>query len=129
MTPPLTLIRKVRFLRRRWSTPALLFIALAGCQRPEPKIVQTKPPEVTVAYPTEDTVTEFEEFTGRTMAISTIEIRARVSGYLDKVLFKDGSDVKEGAPLFLIDQRPYQAELERSRAAVQHADARLERLV
>jgi RND family efflux transporter MFP subunit len=117
-------------LLRCWSTPVLaLVVALAGCQRPQPKVVETKPPEVTVAYPTEDTVTEFEEFTGHTMAISTIEIRARVSGYLDKVLFKDGSDVKAGAPLFLIDQRPYQAELERSRAAVQQAEARVERLV
>ncbi|HEX4131943.1 MAG TPA: efflux RND transporter periplasmic adaptor subunit [Pirellulales bacterium] len=106
---------------------AAISLGIGGCKRPEAKIVAPKPPEVLVAYPTEDTVTEFEEFTGRTMAIHTIEIRARVSGYLDRVFFKDGVDVAAAAPLFEIDPRPYRTEVERTSAAVEQAEARLER--
>ncbi|HWA99816.1 MAG TPA: efflux RND transporter periplasmic adaptor subunit [Pirellulales bacterium] len=104
-------------------------VAFVGCQRSQPKIAPTKPPEVLVAYPTQESVTEFEEFTGRTMAVNTIEIRARVSGYLDRVRFKDGADVEAGAPLFEIDPRWFRAEVEQAQAAVEQAGARLERLV
>jgi RND family efflux transporter MFP subunit len=57
-----------------------------------------------------------------------VEVRARVSGYLDKVLFEDGADVKAGEPLFVIDDRVYQAEVARAAAAVEQAQARLARL-
>ena len=85
-------------------------------------------PEVLVALPTHDVVTDYEDFTGNTDAVYTVEVRARVNGYLDKVLFKDGSEVKEGDLLFEIDPRPYKAELDRAQSAVELAEAHLARL-
>lgn len=82
-----------------------------------------------ISTPIEETVTEFEEVTGRTWALNTIEIRSRVSGYLDKVYFKEGGEVKSGDLLFEIDPRPFRAELDKATAAVKQAEAHLERLV
>ena len=110
---------------------ALLFVGLAlagGCQKTEAKVVAPKPPEVFIAYPIHETVIEHEDFTGRIMAVNTVEIRARVSGYLDKVLFTDGADVKAGDPLFEIDPRTYKAEVDRAQATVSQAQAKLSRL-
>ncbi len=97
-----------------------------------------KTPEVFVAAPAREVVTEFEEFTGRTMAVNTVEIRARVSGYLKTVHFKDGAYVRgpvgpnqqpqEPDLLFEIDPRPYEADLARATASVAQNRARLERL-
>lgn len=87
-----------------------------------------KPVSVVVETPTVEMVTEHEEFTGRTVAVETIEIRARVSGYLEKVLFKDGDDIKAGQPLFEIDARPYLAEVERTKATVDQLQARVDKL-
>ena len=72
-----------------------------------------KPPEVLVELPTTSEVTDYEDFTGRTMAQPTIEIRPHVTGYLDKIYFKEGTDVKQGDLLYEIDPRPYQAEVDR----------------
>ncbi len=83
--------------------------------------------EVPVSRPVSREVTDHAVFTGRTAASQTIEIRARVSGYLTKVAFRDGAEVKEGDLLFEIDARPYKAELEKARAAVAVAQARLKR--
>jgi RND family efflux transporter MFP subunit len=70
-------------------------------------------------------VADYVDTTGRTEAVSTVELRARVSGYLSRVAFKDGADVKQGEVLFEIDPRPYQAELDRANAAVNLSQARL----
>ena len=69
---------------------------------------------VTVSYPVERDVTDYADFTGRTAAVDSVEVRARVSGYLDKVNFKEGALVKKGDVLFEIDPRTYQAELEQA---------------
>jgi RND family efflux transporter MFP subunit len=79
------------------------------------------PPSVTVAKPVVKDITEWDDFIGRFEAINQVDIRARVSGYLDKVHFKDGSIVAAGDPLFTIDQRPYQAALEQAEATVASA--------
>src|SRR5262249_15530122 len=102
--------------------------ASVGCRREEPKVVAAKPPEVVVELPTNQTVTEFEEFTGRTTAVQTVEVRARVSGMLQKVLFIDGAVVQAGTPLFEIDDRPFQAEYARTKALVDQARAGFDRL-
>jgi len=119
----------------RSSLPAILGIVLAtagfaaaGCQKAAPPAAKPPPPTVFFAIPVEQAVQEFEEFTGRTAAVMDVEVRARVSGYLDKVLFEDGADVKAGEPLFVIDDRIYQAEVARAAAAVEQAEARLARL-
>ena len=78
--------------------------------------------------PVTDTVSDFEAFTGRFDAIYTVEIRARVTGYLDKVHFADGIEVNEDDLLFEIDPRPYETELNRTEANVKQAEAHLMRL-
>jgi RND family efflux transporter MFP subunit len=76
------------------------------------------PPQVSVAQVLEQRVKDWDEFTGRLQAVETVEIRPRVSGYIDKVAFTEGSQVKRGDLLFVIDPRPYQAEYDRAAADV-----------
>jgi membrane fusion protein, multidrug efflux system len=73
-----------------------------------------EPPVVPVAQPVARTVTDYAEFTGRTMAAQSVEIRARVTGYLVTASFKEGAAVKAGDVLFTIDPRPYQAMYEKA---------------
>jgi RND family efflux transporter MFP subunit len=89
-------------------------------QRPAPP-----PPAVTVAAPIERTIVDQDEYVGRFVAVDAVEVRARVSGYLDKIHFKDGQMVKEGDLLFTIDKRPFQTALDQARATLQRARAEL----
>ncbi len=84
-------------------------------------------PEVAVVLPVVREIKECVDCTGRTQAVSTVDVRARITGYLDKVQFQDGSDVKKGTVLFEIDSRPYQAELAKADAEVLRCDARRQR--
>jgi RND family efflux transporter MFP subunit len=81
---------------------------------------------VTVSRPVMQEVIEFDEYTGRLEATENVEVRARVNGYLQSIHFKDGQLVKKGDLLFVIDPRPYQAEVDRVTAELQLAQARLE---
>ena len=111
------------------SLAYLLMIGLtAGCQKGPAARPPAVPPEVKVAFPTTEEVQEYEETTGRLVARESVEIRSRVTGYLDKAFFVDGSNVQEGQPLFQIDAREYEAELARATASVDQSKARLERL-
>ena len=103
---------------------------MVGCMRSQaqPAGPPPEPPEVLVSLPIVREVTDYADFPGRTEAVNAIEVRARVTGYLDKVNFKEGSDVKQGDLLFEIDPRPYQAELNRAEANVVQAQARFSRL-
>src|SRR3954452_24303247 len=83
------------------------------------------PPPVTVAKPIVKEIVEYDDFIGRFEAVDQVDIRARVSGYVDKISFVDGATVKAGDLLFTIDQRPYQAALEEAQAALESARARL----
>src|SRR5260221_14397502 len=78
-------------------------------------------PVVSVVQPVSRDVVEWDEYIGRLESPETVEIRARVSGYLDKVHFKEGKEVKKGDLLFSIDRRPYQAEFDRTDAEYQRA--------
>jgi RND family efflux transporter MFP subunit len=105
---------------------AAISALLAGCgQSQAPAQSAPPPPQVSVAKPTKKMVTDHDEYVGRFIAFDYVEVRARVSGYLDKILFKDGQLVKEGDPLFIIDRRPFQATVEQSKAAVEQAKANL----
>jgi RND family efflux transporter MFP subunit len=84
------------------------------------------PPQVSVAQVLQKQVKDWDEFTGRLQAVETVEIRPRVSGYIDKVVFTEGSLVKRGDLLFLIDPRPYQAETDRAAADVKRYKTALE---
>ncbi len=83
------------------------------------------PPTVTVSKPVEKEIVEWNEYIGRTEAVESVEIRARVSGYLTEVGFKAGDIVKKGAPLFTIDPRPYQADFDRAKGQLDQAEANL----
>lgn len=86
----------------------------------------TQPPMVTVAKPVVKDIVERTDFIGRFEAVDQVDVRARVSGYLDKVHFQDGTIVKAGDVLFTIDPRPYRNVLEQARAAVTSSQVRLE---
>lgn len=83
------------------------------------------PPVVTVANPVKRTVTDFDEYVGRFTAVNSVEIRARVSGYLEKVHFTDGQMIKEGDLLFSVDPRPFQNTLDQARANLAQTRAQL----
>jgi RND family efflux transporter MFP subunit len=98
---------------------------LAGCGD-KPPAVAAAPPPVTVARPLQKKITEWDEYTGRFAAVNTVEIRARVSGYIDTIHFKDGQVVKQGDLLLVIDPRPYRLAVEQAKADVERANAKLE---
>src|SRR6266567_2011084 len=103
------------------ATFALTFELLTGgCGKPAPKTAPP-PPVVSVVQPIEREVIEWDDYIGRLESPETVEIRARVNGYLDKVHFKEGKEVKKGDLLFTIDRRPYQAEYDRADAEHQRA--------
>ncbi|KAA0680548.1 efflux RND transporter periplasmic adaptor subunit [Azospirillum brasilense] len=87
---------------------------------------QSAPPPVTVSPPLRKEIVEWDEFTGQFQAVDFVEIRARVSGYLDSIAFQDGQLVKQGDPLFVIDPRPFEAALASARAEQQQAEAKLD---
>src|SRR5258706_319544 len=80
-------------------------------------------PVVSVIQPVARDVVEWDEYIGRLESPETVEIRARVSGYLDKVHFKEGKEVKKGDLLFTIDRRPYQADFDHAEADHQRAES------
>jgi len=87
--------------------------------------VPPPPPKVTVSQPVSRPVTDYLEFTGNTAALNTVKLRARVEGYLEKVLFNDGEVVKKGKLLFLIQQNTYEAKLKQAEAEILANKARL----
>src|SRR5690606_12537431 len=105
---------------------ALAVLALSGCgERQQQQQAAPLPPEVTVAKPVKRTIVDQDEYVGRFVDVDSVEIRARVSGYLDKVHFKDGQIVKQGELLFTIDRRPFQNALELAQANLAQAKANL----
>jgi RND family efflux transporter MFP subunit len=99
---------------------------LAGCGRKKSSPPPAPPPEVDVAKPIVRDVTEWDEFTGRLQAVNRVEVRPRVSGYLESVNFKEGQIVKKGDLLFVIDPRPFKAVLAAAQAELDGARTRLE---
>jgi RND family efflux transporter MFP subunit len=84
------------------------------------------PPEVSVAKVLVRNIVEWDEFTGRLVAVDTVAVRPRVSGYIEKVGFQEGAEVRKGDVLFVIDPRPYVAELDRAKADLQRSISRAE---
>ena len=112
------------------SSTVVLALSLgsAGCARSPSGAPSEAPTTVSVSYPVEREITKYADFTGRLEAVYSVEIRARVSGYLDRVYFKDGGEVTEGTSLFEIDPRPYKVELDRAEGSVAQLEARRNRL-
>jgi len=107
-----------------WLVVLVLVFFLPGC-REKPKQQPPPPPKVTVAQPVQRMVSDDLELPGNTQAIYTVQLVARVAGYLEKVLFQDGQIVKKGQPLFLIQQNTYQDNLQQAEAAVLQFRAQL----
>lgn len=113
----------------RIGLPAIALAALlvTGCddQAAQKTPPPGGPPEVTVAAPLQKTITEWDEFTGRFEAVETVDLRARVSGYLNSIHFRDGQIVAEGARLFVIDPRRFEIAVQQAKASVDQARAQL----
>ncbi|HZZ76930.1 MAG TPA: efflux RND transporter periplasmic adaptor subunit [Gemmataceae bacterium] len=105
----------LRLLRLTLLLVPVALICLAGCNGNGPAKVAKKP-KVVVTSPIVDTVMDYQDFTGRLDAVKMIEVRARVSGYVTKVPFKEGDIVKEGDLLFQIDDRPYKVDYTKAEA-------------
>lgn len=117
----------MKFSRRGSSLQAvaLACVAFGGCRSAQTPPAP-EPPAVVVASPLVMRLTEWDEYTGRFEPTDTVDVRARVDGYLDSIHFRDGAIVRAGDLLFVIDPRPYEAVLEGARADVVRAQTRLE---
>ncbi len=112
---------------RLWMAALLPAAAgtIVGCG--PPNVFQSPPdPEVTVARPIEQSVVDYVEFTGTTMATSKVDLRARVNGYLERIKFEDGARVSEGELLFVIERAPFETAVKAANANLQKAQATLE---
>ncbi|MBB4201207.1 RND family efflux transporter MFP subunit, partial [Rhodoblastus sphagnicola] len=109
------------------SALAVIALALSGCDDPKASNAATAPPppHVTVAKPLKKLVADSDEYVGRFVAIEYVEVRSRVSGYLDQIKFNDGQLVAKGDPLFQIDPRPFQAAMAQARGALAQAQANM----
>src|SRR5262245_51048932 len=107
-----------------WAGLAFLLVA-AGCAAPPPAEPRAGATPVSVSSAVAREVTDYADYTGRTAAVDSVEVRAHVWGYLDKVNFKEGALVKKGDVLFELDPRPYQALLEQAKAKVKQDEAQL----
>lgn len=111
---------------RALAVMLILAILMAGAACGEKAaFAPPPPPKVTVSQPVKKPVTDFLEFTGNTQAINTVQLKARVEGYLEKVFFKDGDRVKKGQLLFLIQQNTYEAKLQQAEAEILSQKAKL----
>ena len=104
--------------------PILSVAVLTACS--PPKHAALPIPKVTVSQPQLATVTNWDEYPGHLEAVEMVEIRPRVAGYIDSIHFQDGTEVKAGDLLFVIDPRPYQADLEQTEARRRQAETHLE---
>jgi RND family efflux transporter MFP subunit len=113
------------FSLQRWPCRGTLLMVLvtAGCGHGPPPARGPAAIEVSVTTPITSRVTEFTDFTGRLEAVKTVDVRARVSGYVTEVPFKEGDEVHEGDLLFQIDPRPFQADYNQAEANVKLAEA------
>jgi RND family efflux transporter MFP subunit len=119
-----TAVRRVGRLAA-WIALSVLLTLLTGCKG-EPKSQPPPPPKVTVAQPVRQAVTDNLDLTGNTQAIYTVQLVARVVGYLEKVLFQDGQRVKKGQPLFVIQQNTYEDNLRQAEASILQFRAQLQ---
>lgn len=115
-----------RKLSRVIAAVMIMTPALGACDQDTPQQqAAPPPPQVTVAKPTKRAVLDRDEYVGRFVAVDFVEVRARVSGYLDNIAFTDGQMVKKGDLLFTIDRRPFEAALARAEAALVQSRANL----
>ncbi|HEY9226852.1 MAG TPA: biotin/lipoyl-binding protein, partial [Gemmatimonadaceae bacterium] len=100
---------------------AIFALSAIACSQPSPKAPN---PEVTVAAALNRQVTEWDEFTGHFEAVQSVEVRPRVSGYIERISFPEGATVQQGDVLLTIDPRPYEAEVARAEAVLEQTKTR-----
>jgi membrane fusion protein, multidrug efflux system len=105
-----------------------IVLFMAGCHQAPPPLTAPPPPTISVARPIAQSIIDYDEYQGRIEPSESVEIRARVSGYLDQIHFADGAIVVAGDILFTIDPKPYEAEVNRAKGEVGQLEARVERL-
>lgn len=105
-----------------------LLFAAPGCGHAPPPLPPSGPPQVEVSLPVHQEIRDYEDFSGQTESVASIDVRARVTGYLSKVNFEHGAEVKKGDILFEVDPPYYEAELARAEGGVAQAESRLNRL-
>ena len=105
---------------------AIALILLVGCSQPQAQNAAPPPPPVSVAAAIEKQVINTDEFPGRIEAVESVVVRARVNGYIESVHFKPGATVRKGDLLFVIDPRPFQAEVARAEATLSNTRAQLD---
>lgn len=113
-------------MKRSFLLSAVFAVLVLGCNRQAPAPKQAGPPKVTVATPLVRPVTEFSELTGTLAAVKTADVRARVSGYVLRVPFKEGAEVKAGDKLVEIDPEPFRLALGLAEIGVKSAEAQRE---
>jgi len=106
--------------------PVIAAITLTGCGKQPAAGGPPPAPPVTVAKPLQKVIAQWDEYTGRFTALETVEVRARVSGFIDSVHFKEGQVVKKDDLLFIIDQRPYRIAVDQAKADVERGQAKLD---
>jgi membrane fusion protein, multidrug efflux system len=114
---------RVPKLMNRLLTALTLALILAGCNDKNPPKPEASPAEVSVATVLFMPIVQWAEFNGRVSAVDAVEVRPRVSGYVQRIAYKEGENVRQGDLLFVIDQRPYQAALDSARAQLDRARA------
>jgi RND family efflux transporter MFP subunit len=130
-TMPGTGVGHLRFLRGKalavsLSSAIWLVFVIAGCGV-ENKYAPPPPPEVTVSFPVRRSVTNYLEYTGTAKAVETVELRARVKGFLKERHFEEGNVVKAGQLLLVIDEEPFQVALNAAQARLAEAEAALKK--
>jgi RND family efflux transporter MFP subunit len=121
----MTISSKLKVRAAGLGALGFVMFGLLGCGSKKDEKTELPAPVVTVAPPIERMVTRYEFATGRTAPLEQIEVRARVSGYLKELYFKQGSEVKKGDKLCLIDPEPFEADVAKSKAAVETSQAEL----
>lgn len=114
-----------RFLAMFLLTCSILLASQVGCSRPKPPATDSSDLPVDVASPVVKDIVDFLDFTGRLDAQFSLDVRARVTGYIVATPYKEGDLVKKGAVLFKIDERPYKAKLDDALAYLEYQKAKL----
>jgi membrane fusion protein, multidrug efflux system len=122
----LSQIVDIRTFRGLVPIAMLLAVPLSGCGESKPPPAAAAPPPVTVAQPVKRTVTDWDEFTGRFDAVGEVQVRARVGGFITAVEFREGTFVKAGDLLYLIDARPFEAVATQAEGQLSDARAKVE---
>jgi RND family efflux transporter MFP subunit len=118
-------MRAVSVAAPRAASLAAVLLTAACSESPQKPAAAPPPPAVTVASPVKRTIVDKDEYVGRFVAIDSVEVRARVSGYLDRIDFADGQLVEQGKLLFTVDKRPFETALDQARANLAQAHANL----